>query len=95
MYCRVVNVKALSELQMKMIIAYIETTMFPRNLGAGQMSGEVFSISQTEIFSVSRFSDKATADKIMSLMKEELKEIATGSKIAVLEGPLLIEGSVK
>ena len=92
MYCRVVNVKALSELQMKMIIAYIETTMFPRNLGAGQMSGEVFSISQTEIFSVSRFSDKATADKIMSLMKEELKEIAKGSKMRVLEGPLLIEG---
>ncbi len=92
MYCRVVNVKALSELQMKMIIAYIETTMFPRNLGAGQISGEVFSISQTEIFSVSRFSDKATADKIMSLMKEELKEIAKGSKMTVLEGPLLIEG---
>ena len=92
MYCRVVNVKALSELQMKMIIAYIETTMFPRNLGAGQMSGEVFSIGQTEIFSVSRFSDKATADKIMSLMKEELKEIAKGSKMTVLEGPLLIEG---
>ena len=92
MYCRVVNVKALSELQMKMIIAYIETTMFPRNLGAGQTSGEVFSISQTEIFSVSRFSDKATADKIMSLMKEELKEIAKGSKMTVLEGPLLIEG---
>ena len=92
MYCRVVNVKALSELQMKMIIAYIETTMFPRNLGAGQMSGEVFSISQTEIFSVSRCSDKATADKIMSLMKEELKEIAKGSKMTVLEGPLLIEG---
>ena len=92
MYCRVVNVKALSELQMKMIIAYIETTMFPRNLGAGQMSGEVFSMSQTEIFSVSRFSDKATADKIMSLMKEELKEIAKGSKMTVLEGPLLIEG---
>ena len=92
MYCRVVNVKALSELQMKMIIAYIETTMFPRNLGAGQMSGEVFSISQTEIFSVSRFIDKATANKIMSLMKEELKEIAKGSKMTVLEGPLLIEG---
>ena len=92
MYCRVVNVKALSELQMKMIIAYIETTMFPRNLGAGQMSGEVFSISQTEIFSVSRFSDKATADKIMSLMKEELKEIAKGSKMTVLEGPRLIKG---
>ena len=92
MYCRVVHVKALSELQMKMIIAYIETTMFPRNLGAGQMSGEVFSISQTEIFSVSRFNDKAAANKIMSLMKEELKEIAKGSKMTVLEGPLVIEG---
>ncbi|MBK47374.1 MAG: hypothetical protein CMD82_06005 [Gammaproteobacteria bacterium] len=92
MYCRVVNVKALSELQMKMIVAYIETTMLPRNLGAGQISGEVFSISAAEVFAVSRFNDKATADKIMSLMKEELKEIAKGSKMTVLEGPLLIEG---
>ena len=92
MYCRVVHVKALSELQMKMLIAYIETTMLPRNLGAGQLSGQVFSISQTEVFTVSRFNDKAAADKIMGLMKGELKEIAKGSKMTVLEGPLLIEG---
>ena len=92
MYCRVVHIKALSELQMKMLIAYIETTMFPRNLGAGQLSGQVFSISLTEVFVVSRFNDKATANKIMGLMKDELKEIAQGSKITVLEGPLLIEG---
>ena len=77
---------------MKMLIAYIETTMFPRNLGAGQLSGQVFSISQTEVFVVSRFNDKATANKIMGLMKDELKEIAKGSKMTVLEGPLLIEG---
>jgi hypothetical protein len=77
---------------MKMLIAYVETTMFPRNLGAGQISGEVFSISQTEVFTVSRFNDKAAADKIMGLMKDELKEIAQGSKITVLEGPLLLEG---
>lgn len=95
MYCRVVHVKALSELQMKMLTAYIETTMLPRNLAAGQISAEVFSISQSEVFVVSKFSKKSDADKIMSLMKEELKEIATGSKIAVLEGSLLIEGSVK
>ena len=80
------------ELQMKMLIAYVETTMFPRNLGAGQLSGEVFSISQTEVFTVSRFNDKAAADKIMGLMKDELKEIAKGSKMTVLEGLLLIEG---
>ena len=92
MYCRVVNVKALSELQMKMIVAYMETNMLPRNLGAGQTSGEVFSVSKTEVFVVSRFNDKATANKIMSLMKEELKEIGQGSKMTVLEGPLLIEG---
>ena len=77
---------------MKMLIAYIETTMFPRNLGAGQLSGQVFSISQTEVFVVSRFNDKVTADKIMGLMKDELKEIGKGSKMTVLEGPLLIEG---
>ena len=92
LYCRVVHIKALSELQMKMLIAYIETTMFPRNLGAGQISGQVFSISQTEVFTVSRLNEKAAADKIMGLMKDELKEIAKGSKITVLEGPLLIEG---
>ena len=89
MYCRVVDVKALSELQMKMIVAYMETNMLPRNLGAGQTSGEVFSVSKTEVFVVSRFNDKATANKIMSLMKEELREIAKGSKITVLEGHLL------
>ena len=89
MYCRVVNVKALSEVQMKMIVAYMETNMLPRNLGAGQTSGEVFSVSKTEVFVVSRFNDKATANKIMSLMKEELREIAKGSKITVLEGHLL------
>ena len=92
MYCRVVHVKALSELQMKMITAYMETTMLPRNLRAGQVSGEVFSTSETEVFTVSTFNDKDTADKIMSLMRDELKEIAKGSKMTVLEGPLLIQG---
>ena len=92
MYCRVVHVKALSELQMKMITAYMETTMLPRNLSAGQISGEVFFKSQTEVFTVSKFNDKETADKIMSLMRDELKEIAKGSKMTVLEGPLLIQG---
>ena len=92
MYCRVVHIKALSELQMKMLIAYIETTMFPRNLGAGQLSGEVFSISQTEVFTVSRFNDKAAADKIMGLMKDEIREIAKGCKMSLLEGPRIIEG---
>ncbi len=51
-----------------------------------------FSKSETEVFTVSKFNDKDTADKIMSLMRDELKEIAKGSKMTVLEGPLLIQG---
>ena len=54
-YCRVVHVKALSELQIKMLTAYMKTTMLPRNLAAGQISAEVFSISQSEVFVVSKF----------------------------------------
>ncbi len=42
MYCRVVHVKALSELQMKMITAYMKTTMLPRNLRAGQSHERFF-----------------------------------------------------
>ena len=77
---------------MKMITAYVQTTMLPRNLRAGQVSGEIFFKSETEVFTVSKFNDKDTADKIMSLMRDELKEIAKGSKMTVLEGPLLIQG---
>ena len=77
---------------MKMITAYVQTTMLPRNLRGGQVSGEIFFKSETEVFTVSKFNDKDTADKIMSLMRDELKEIAKGSKMTVLEGSLLIQG---
>ena len=72
MYCRVVHVKAVSEIQLKMITSYIESTMMPRNLAAGQVSGEVFETSPTEIFTVSKFSDEETANKIMGLMKDQI-----------------------
>ena len=87
MYCRVVHVKAVSEIQLKMITSYIESTMMPRNLAAGQVSGEVFEKSPTEIFTVSKFSDEETANKIMGLMKDEIREIAKGCKMSVIEGP--------
>jgi len=92
LYCRVVHVKAVSEIQLKMITSYIESTMMPRNLAAGQVSGEVFEKSPTEIFTVSKFSDEETANKIMGLMKDEIREIAKGCKMSVIEGPRLIEG---
>ena len=92
MYCRVVHVKAVSEIQLKMITSYIESTMMPRNLSAGQISGEVFEKSPTEIFTVSKFYDEETANKIMGLMKDEIREIAKGCKMSLLEGPRIIEG---
>ena len=91
MYCRVVHVKAVSEIQLKMITSYIESTMMPRNLAAGQVSGEVFEKSPTEVFTVSKFSDEETANKIMGLMKDEIREIAKGCKMSVIEGPRIIE----
>ena len=82
----------MSEIQLKMITSYIESTMMPRNLAAGQISGEVFQKSPTEIFTVSKFSDKQTANKIMGLMKDEIREIAKGCKISLIEGPRIIQG---
>ncbi|MDG2429598.1 MAG: hypothetical protein P8M09_02530 [Paracoccaceae bacterium] len=75
-----------------MITSYIDSTMMPRNLAAGQISGEVFEKSTTEIFTVSKFSDKETANKIMGLMKDEIREIAKGCKMSLLEGPRIIQG---
>lgn len=76
-----------------MVTTYMEHTMLPRNLAAGQISGEVFQISENEVFSVSKHKNKTSADKVMALMQEELREIAAGSKMTKLEGPLLITGS--
>ena len=67
--------------------------MLPRNLAAGQISSEVFKISETEVFTVSKHKNKTSADKVMALMQEELKEIASGSKMTKLEGPVLITAS--
>ena len=75
MYCRVVHVKAVSEIQLKMITSYIESTMMPRNLAAGQVSGEVFEKSPTEIFTVSKFSDEETAVSYTHLTLPPITEV--------------------
>ena len=66
--------------------------MMPRNLAAGQISGDVYEKSPTEIFTVSKLSDEETANKIMGLMKDEIREIAKGCKMSLLEGPRIIQG---
>ena len=91
MYCRVVHVKAVSEIQLKMITSYIESTMMPRNLAAGQVSGEVFEKSPTEIFTVSNFSDEENANTIMGLMTDAIRAIEKGCKMSLVTGPQIIK----
>ena len=55
----------LSEILMKMVTNYMEHTMLLRNMAAGQISGEVFKISQAEVFTVSKHQNKASADKVI------------------------------
>ena len=90
MYVRVAEVTAQSELQFKMLMAFIEKEFLPRNIKAGQLSGEIFRISDNSCFVVSRFTSKAEANKIMAIMKTELEEMKGSNKIRMIEGERFI-----
>ena len=90
MYVRVAEVTSPSPLQFKMLMAFIENQFLPRNIEAGQLSGEVFRISENSCFVVSRFTSKAEADKIMAIMMTEMKEMKATNKIKLIEGERII-----
>ena len=90
MYVRVAEVTAQSELQFKMLMAFIEKDLLPRNIAAGQLSGEIFRTSSNSCFVVSRFTSKSEADKIMSIMKAELNEMKGSNKIRLIEGERIL-----
>jgi hypothetical protein len=90
MYVRVAEITAQSELQFKMLMAFIENDMLPKNIAAGQLSGEIFRTTSNSCFVVSRFTSKAEADKIMSIMRAELNEIKGSNKIRIIEGDRII-----
>ena len=81
MYVRVAEITAQSELQFKMLMAFIENDMLPKNIAAGQLSGEIFRTTSNSCFVVSRFTSKAEADKIMSIMRAELNEIKSPFRV--------------
>ena len=86
MYVRVAEITSQSSLQFKMLMAFIEYEFLPRNIKAGQLSGEIFRMSDHSCFVISRFSSKAEANKIMSIMKTELEEMKGSNKINLIEG---------
>ena len=90
MYVRIAEVVGSSEIQFKMIMAFIEKELLPRNIKAGQISGEIFKTSEHSCFVVSRFNSKPDADRIMSIMKAELQDIKGTNKIRLMEGERIL-----
>ena len=90
MYVRVAEVTAQSELQFKMLMAFIEKDLLPKNIAAGQLSGEIFRTSSNSCFVISRFNSKLDADKIRAIMQAELNEMKGTNKIKLLEGERIL-----
>ena len=90
MYVRIAEITAQSDLQFKMLMAFVERDLLPKNIAAGQLSGEIFRTSSNSCFVVSRYTSKSEADKIMSIMKAELNEIKGSNKIRMLEGERIL-----
>ena len=90
MYVRVAEIIGSSDIQFKMIMAFIEKEMLPKNIEAGQLSGEIFKLSNNSCFVVSRFTSKSEADKIMAIMKSALDEIKGTNKIKLMEGERIL-----
>ena len=55
MYVRIAEVTSTSDMQFKMLMAFVENVLLPRNIEAGQLSGEIFKTSDNSCFVVSRF----------------------------------------
>lgn len=90
MYVRVAEIIGSSEIQFKMIMAFIERELLPKNIEAGQLSGEIFKTSENSCFVVSRFHSKSDADRIMAIMKSALQEIKGTNKIRLMEGERIL-----
>ena len=95
MYVRIAEVTAQSDLQFKMLMAFIEKDLLPKNIAAGQLSGEIFRTSSNSCFVISRFTSKSEADKIMAIMKSELNEMKGTNKIKLVEGERILNLSQK
>ena len=90
MYVRVAEIIGSSDIQFRMIMAFIEKELLPKNIEAGQLSGEIFKLSNNACFVVSRFTSKSEADKIMAIMKSALDEIKGTNKIKLMEGERIL-----
>ena len=86
MYTRIAEFQSTSKVNCDMIIAFFQNVMIPRNIKNGQLSCEVFRVSDTTGFVSSCFKDKSDATKIMKIMASELNEVKGNTKIKLIEG---------
>ena len=86
MYTRIAEFQSTSKVNCDMIIAFFQNVMIPRNIKNGQLSCEVFRVSETTGFVISYFKNKSDATKIMKIMASELNEVKGNTKIKLIEG---------
>ena len=81
MYARIAEFQSTSKVNCDMIIAFFQNVMIPRNIKNGQLSCEVYRVSETTGFVISSFKNKADATKVMKIMADELNEVKGNTKI--------------
>ncbi|MAI74646.1 hypothetical protein N8725_02175 [Alphaproteobacteria bacterium] len=86
MYARIAEFQSTSKVNCDMIIAFFQNVMIPRNIKNGQLSCEVYRVSETTGFVISSFKNKADATKVMKIMADELNEVKGNTKIKLIEG---------
>ena len=86
MYARIAEFQSSSKINCEMLIAFIQNIMIPRNIKSGQLSCEIYRVSETTSFVISSFKNKNDANKIMKIMSEELNEVKGNTRIKLLEG---------
>ena len=86
MYARIAEFQSTSKINCDMLIAFIQNIMIPRNIENGQLSCEIYRVTDNSGFVISKFNSKKDADKIMKVMANELNEVKGNTKIKLIEG---------
>ncbi|MDA9171253.1 hypothetical protein OAT42_01750 [Alphaproteobacteria bacterium] len=86
MYTRLAEFQTTSKINCDMLIAFFQNIMIPRNIKSGQLSCEVYRVSETTGFIISCFKNKNDASKVMKIMADELNEVKGNTKIKLIEG---------
>ena len=86
MCARIAEFQSSSKVNCDMLVAFFQNVMIPRNIKNGQLSCEIYRVSETTGFVISSFKNKNDANKIMKIMSEELNEVKGNTRIKLLEG---------